>query len=119
MAPCSVLYLQVQTHGNICCAVCCRYGAGCGVVWCGVVVSRVTDRLWVSSSELTGHVPQFDRIQFVCFLGNFRKVTPKEDRQCACNVTLRNVIIKYYSSECVSVALDMQHAKRMRRIAVY
>jgi len=38
MASYSVLYVQVQTHGNICYPVCCRYGAGCGVVcgvWCG------------------------------------------------------------------------------------
>jgi len=52
----------------------------------------------------------------------------KQDRQCTDNVTLRRVrattvvaekttSITY--SECVSVALGIQHAKHMRRIVMY
>jgi hypothetical protein len=49
----------------------------------------------------------------------------KQDRQCTYNVTLKRVRVTIVvvemqksipSSECVSVALVIQHAKRMRRI---
>ena len=41
----------------------------------------------------------------------------EEDRQCTYNVTLRHVLISSITySECASVVLIIQHAKRMRRI---
>jgi len=50
----------------------------------------------------------------------------QQDGKCTINLTLGSVcdtivtveFDKYYIFECISVALDIQHAKRMRRIIV-
>ena len=69
---------------------------------------------------------RYQKVNAYCLLDATSRFDLQQDGQCACNVTLRRmramtvaVEKQYKHSECVLVALGLQHAVRMSHTTIY